>query len=355
MPLAVAACSRKGGGFRGYAFVANEEGGTVAAVDLEILAVAKHIPLDGDPAQVISAIMRPSVFALTASNGTIHEIQADQLRLARKLTVARSAVRMAVDSTETMLYITAREPRALFAIHLDTFRTAWKLPLPGDPTGLTLAENGKTAAIGFPDGVRVIDLASRQISPALGSGEIGEVRFLSDNKTLLAANRSQRLLSVYDAERVRLITHLPVSVRPDHLCFNRDGGQLFITGEGTDAVVVVYPYRTPEVAETVLAGRAPGAMAASTSLLFVASPGSGDVSILNIPTRRVIAVVQVGSGPGYIAVTPGDQYALVLNRNSGDVAVLRVGAITPNRNKTAALLTMIPVGSKPVSAAVRAI
>jgi len=144
-------------------------------------------------------------------------------------------------------------------------------------------------------------------------------------------------------------------MRPDNLCFNNDGGQLFITGEGMDAVVIVFPYHTPEVFQTVLAGHAPGAMAASESFLFVVSPQSGDVSILNIATSRVIAVVSVGSDPGFVAITPDDQYALVLNRKSGDVAVLRVGAIQPNRYKSAALLTVIPVGSRPVSATVRAV
>jgi YVTN family beta-propeller protein len=152
-----------------------------------------------------------------------------------------------------------------------------------------------------------------------------------------------------------LITHLPIAVRPENLAFTHDGGQLFVTGEGMDAVVVVYPYYTPRVAETVLAGHAPGVMGVSDSLLFVASPESGDVSILNIPTRKVIAVTQVGSDPGFITVTPDDEYALVLNRKSGDVAVLRVPSIQPNRNKAASLLTVIPVGSKPVSAALRAV
>jgi YVTN family beta-propeller protein len=196
----------------------------------------------------------------------------------------------------------------------------------------------------------------------LGSpADIGAVRFLSDNKTLIAANRSDRLLSLYDVGSSRLITHLPIAVRPDNLCFNQgrdgnaDGGQLFVTGEGVDGVVIVYPYHTPEVDKTVLAGHAPGAMAASERYLFVARPGSGDVSIMDIDTQKVIAVQNVGSDPGFVAVTPDDQYALVLNRKSGDVAVLRVDLIAPNRYKerAAPLLTVIPVGSKPVNAAVR--
>ena len=73
--------------------------------------------------------------------------------------------------------------------------------------------------------------------------------------------------------------------------------------------------------------------------------------------RKVIAVVPVGSDPGFIRVTANDQYALVLNRKSGDVAILSVPAILQkkNRYKTAALLTVIPVGSRPVSAVVRAV
>ena len=114
-----------------------------------------------------------------------------------------------------------------------------------------------------------------------------------------------------------------------------------------------------QVGETVLAGRAPGPMAVSESFLFLASPQSGDLSILNIANRKVIAVVAVGSDPGCIAVTPDDQFALVLNRKSGDVAVIRVGGVTETerarRFKMASLLTVIPVGSRPVSAAFRGV
>jgi DNA-binding beta-propeller fold protein YncE len=152
-----------------------------------------------------------------------------------------------------------------------------------------------------------------------------------------------------------LVTHLPLALRPDNLCFKPDGGQLFVTGEGLDAVVIVYPYHTPEVAETILAGHGPAAMAATNTYVFIASPQAGSVSILTIGSKQVFAVVSVGSDPGFIAITPEEQYVLVLNRKSGDVAVLRAAEIQPNRSRQAPLLTMIPVGSRPVSAAVKSV
>ena len=361
----VAACGRRrrSAGFRGYAFVANEEGNAIAAVDLEALAVARHIPLIGAPTSVVSTAKRPFVYALSPSNGTVHEIEVDRLSFNRRLAVASSALAIAVAPDDTALYVLASEPQSLIRIALDTLTVEWRMPLPRDPVDFAVAEDTATAAVSFANSVRLVDLTARKLSAPAGEGEFGALRFLADSRTLIAADRGARRLSMYDVPSGGgLITHLPLAVRPDHLCTNldpdrraTDGGQLFVTGEGMDAVVVVYPYHTPEVAETVLAGHAPGPMAASLAYLFVASPGSGDVNILEINSRKVVAVASVGADPGFITVTPDDQYALVLNRSSGDVAVLRVGAITKNRNRRASLLTVIPVGSRPVSAAVRAV
>jgi DNA-binding beta-propeller fold protein YncE len=350
-------------GFRGYAFIANEEGQAVAAVDLQALAVARHIPLDSAPVQVLALDTRPFVYALTPDNGSIQEIRADRLTFARKLAVGSKAMAMLVAPGEHAMYVLAKDPKALVRVSLDRFAVDWKLPLSEDPHDFAISPDGETAAVSAGESVRLVNLATRSVGAPLGRpADIGAVRFLSDSKRLIAANRSERLLSIYDVDSNKLIVHLPIAVRPDNLCFNlstepgnTDGGQLFVTGEGLDGVVIVYPYHTPDVDKTVLAGHAPAAMAASVDFLFVASPQSGDVSILNIATQKVIGVLPVGNDPGCIAVTPGDQYALVLNRKSGDVAVLRVGLIAPNRYKerAAKLLTVIPVGSKPVSAAIR--
>jgi hypothetical protein len=365
LPAAAAACSRirKSTGYPGYAFIANQESETLVAVDLEIMAVERHIPLGDAPTQVLAAVSKPVVYALTPGTGSVHEIQMYRLNAARKVTVASSAVAMRLSPDERSLYVLAREPRALIAVSLDSFHMEWQLALPEEPVDFAIAAEGdgvskfSRAAITSARGVWLADLAARRLSGPLREGDFGAVQFRSDGKVLLAANRGERLLSLFDASSGRLLTHLPVSLRPDNLCFKRDGGQLFVTGEGMDAVVIVYPFHSLEIAETVLAGRAPGAMAASDSLLFVASPESGEVSILSIAPSaygKVVGVAQVGADPGFVAITPDDQYALVLNRKSGDLAVLRLAAITP-RYKSAPLLTVIPVGSRPVSAAVRGV
>lgn len=366
---ALAACTHpKAKGFPGYAFIANQAGGAVAAVDLEVFAVARHIPVSGSPTAIVARSKRSRVYALTPDNGTVHEIRTDNLTFARKLQVAASVMTMRLSPDGDTLYILCAEPHRLVAVALDSLRVSWKVDLAALARDLDIAADGTLLAIshGEAGSITFIDTARHQpFAPVETSGEIGLVRF-QYSQQLIAANLSERMLSIYQAPTRKLIVNLPIAVRPDNLCFKADGGQLFVTGEGMDAVVVVYPTYTPEVRGTVLAGHQPGAMATCNSkdsplqYLFVANPKSGDVSILDIESTNVVAVTPVGTEPSYITVTPDDQYALILNEASGDMAVIRIPNVTraineQRRSKKGPLFMLIPVGSKPVSAAVVAI
>lgn len=362
--IAASACGKKKQeGIRGYAFVTNSEGKAVAAVDLSAFAVARHIPVDGEPTAVVAPSAHPSVFVLTPASGSLHSISVEQLKFQRSLRLGQLALKMLLSPEGDALYVLMGSPKKLVRVKLDSFATDWEVSFAqaagggANPVDFDLAPYTGLAAVSFDNGtVSIINLATREVrKPLPVETDLGAVRFQSDGKALILADRGARSLHVFDSRAEKRITELPLAVRPDHLCFSSDGGQLFVTGEGADAVCVVYHYHTPHVAETVLAGRGPAAMAASANpgYLFVANPASGDVSVLSIRDRKMIAVVGVGAEPGYITVTPNSMFALVLNRKSGDMAVLRVGGIQRNRQKSAGLFTMIPVGSTPVSVATR--
>ena len=118
-----------------------------------------------------------------------------------------------------------------------------------------------------------------------------------------------------------------------------------------DAVAIVNPYQN-EVDQTVLAGRMPGAMALSPrqNLLFVANQGSGDLTILDIETRRVAASVHIGENPGEVLVTPDGEYALLLDARSGNVAVVRIATALDHKNRTKPLFTVFATATDARSA-----
>lgn len=360
----VGCAKKKSTGLNAFAFVANSEGKALAAVDLSAFVVARHIPLgsssaDEQPTAVLAPASHPSVFALTPQTGSLHSVSVEQLKYQRALRLGQTALKMLPSFDGSSIFVLLRSPRKLVRVALDRFAVDWEMPLPGDPVDFDLADyhDGDLVVVSFLDGsAAMLSVGGKKVLRRLNlDSELGAIRFQSDGKALLVADKGKRALQVYESVGARRVAELPLAVRPDHLCFSADGGQLFVTGEGADAVCVVYHYHTPYVAETVLAGHGPAAMATSRTpgYLFVANPSAGDVSIFNVRDRKMMAVVGVGAEPGYITVTPDSQYALVLNRKSGDMAVLRVGGIQRNRQKSAGLFTMIPVGSAPVSAAVR--
>jgi YVTN family beta-propeller protein len=96
------------------------------------------------------------------------------------------------------------------------------------------------------------------------------------------------------------------------------------------------------------------AVSEGPDFLFVSNPEAGSVTVFDVSTQKVVAVTGVGIDPGRIVITPDQQYALVLNRASGDMAVIRLAAIAPGKAKSAPLFTMIPVGQRPAAAVVAA-
>ncbi|MEI9812339.1 MAG: YncE family protein [Acidobacteriota bacterium] len=352
--LATLACRRADTASSGYAFIANQDGGGIAAIDLDILAVAKHIPIEGALSQVLASATRPAVYALTPASGTIHEIHTGTLKFARKVTPEAHVDQLLSGGSpgDPLLYAVSREAQSVAAIDPETFRVTWKLHLPEEPNDFTMSGDGKTAAVSSPSGVRLVSLRERSLGEPLGRGNFGQIRFLNNGERLVAADLDRQQISVYRVLNPRLIAHLPIGVRPENLCFNSDGGQLFVTGPGADTVVILYPFDLPEVAETILVGHGPAAMSASKKgLLFITNPTAGSVTVLHVGTHKVISVVPVGGDPGSVGITPDDQLALVLNRESGNVAVLNIDGIQPNRSKSAPLVTIIPVGARPVSSA----
>jgi DNA-binding beta-propeller fold protein YncE len=254
------------------------------------------------------------------------------------------------------LWVLSQSPHALVRVALDRFQVTLRVKLPAEPADFDLSSDGSAAAAVFTEAQSVgfLDLTKSGAAKFFPAGnDPRAVRFRLDGKLALVANRSAHMLTVLDAKSGAMLVRLPLAVEPENFCAKANGGEMYITGKGMDAVVVVYPYWT-EVAETRLAGRAPGTMAVSASpeYLFVANPDSGDVTVLEVYSGNMLSAVKVGAQPCCITFTPDNQYALVVNHGSGDLAVIRMAAIKLGRNKTAPLFTMIPVGTGPVSAVV---
>jgi len=278
------------------------------------------------------------------------------LAVVRHARPGNRAVSMQLAPDGGSLWVLYREPAVLAELTMDTLEARRRIRLPATPDDFDLSPDRRAAVASSAAGAVLIvslDRATIERTVALGAPP-AIVRFQQKGAQVVAGSRSGRCLIMADVASGRVLVRLPVPIQPEHFCFSEDEGQLFVTGAGKDAVVIAYPYKT-EIGETILAGRAPAGMAVVGPYLLLANPDTNSVTVLDINYRKLAAVVQVGQEPREIVITPDNQYALVLNQKSGDLAVIRIAALAARRYKSAPLFTLIPVGRKPVSAAVVAL
>jgi DNA-binding beta-propeller fold protein YncE len=364
------ACSRpKATGYRGYCFVANQGSRSIAVVDLTQFRVRRQVALDAAPSLVLPHPSAARVYVLASDAGTVYELDAVSLAVRRRIRAGNTAAGMQVSPSGDSLWVLYRDPASLVELPFSSLEPRRPIRLPSTPDTFDLTranqsdvQAGALAAVASRKdrSLILVSLASGSILGHAAAGvEPSLLRFRSDGRQLIAGSETARSLSMFDVPTLKTVVRLPLPMSPRHFCFNHDQGQLFVSGDGVDAVAIVYPFRT-EVAETMLAGRAPGAMQTTDApaLLMVANPETASITVLDFENmgKKLVAVVQVGQEPRDILITPDEQYALVLNGKSGDMAVIRIYALINDsparRYKPTPLFTLIPVGEGPVSAAV---
>jgi YVTN family beta-propeller protein len=334
-------------------------------VDLSRFRTRAQIALDAAPAEVIAPAKPARAYVLAPKIATIYEIDAVTLSISRRVRLGNEAAGMRLSHTGDAIWVLLRDPAALVEVPISSLQAARHIPLAAPPDSFEFARETRDACIvtRSTGTVAIASLAQAAITRTITPTAAPSIAcFRRDGKQLITGSEADRSLTIIETATGKTVVRLPLALAPRHFCTTDDGGQLYITGDGMDAVVTVYPYRT-EVAETRLAGHAPAAMAiteTNPSYLMIANPDADRITVLDVDTGKLTALVQVGRGPSKIVITPDRQYALVLNEESGDLAVIRIFSLGGNqeggtrvkRYKSAPLFSLIAVGQRPVGAAV---
>jgi DNA-binding beta-propeller fold protein YncE len=355
--VVASACGRKRATrYQGWLFVASAAEKEIVVADLASFRRVATIPLPCAPDQLFQS--RNRVYAACRDGRAMLEIDVEAFRVSAKIGLPGKPVAARLLSDAADAIVLTGEPGALLRVDLANRRVTARLPLPGPPRDLDV--NGSLAAITLPskNAILRVALSGQPGTPTLqlaGVTDVGvpcdAIRFRRDGKTILAGALAAREIVAINAQSGKFLTRLPLPVSPSRFCFNADGGQMFVTGTGADALAIVSPFQN-EVAETILAGRTPYGMAVSErlNLLFVTNPETGDLTILDIETRRPSASVHVGEIPGDVLLTPDGQYALVLDQHSGNVSVVRITTVVDRNVKTKPLFTVFPTAADARSA-----
>ncbi|MEJ7608789.1 MAG: hypothetical protein WKF37_21590 [Bryobacteraceae bacterium] len=204
-------CRSVSRGFDGYAFIANQDGHSIAVVDLARFTVARQIRLESGPTEILSHPNKPLLYAMAPGAGMIFELDFARMAVARQIRVAPSLSGMRLDQDRNMIWALSRQSPKLLGVDLNSMKVAAAVPLPIDADRFDLSPAAKLAvASASSSGSLVfIDLEKREASgPKKISASTGSLQFRHDGKSLLVANTAEQRLTILQTPSGRVVTHL---------------------------------------------------------------------------------------------------------------------------------------------------
>jgi DNA-binding beta-propeller fold protein YncE len=307
------------------------------AVVIADLAEFKHsgtIPLGGIPDQVLTA--RGKLYVICSANRTVVRIDPFTRKITGRIDAGGFIAGAALTTDGAWLALAVRRPASILLLDTASDRIIHRVAVPGPPRTIAgsatqvaaILESGDLARIGVPEGA-LLGVASS------GSGSSTALAYRKDGETLFVASPGTRQIVSFDASTGAMLARLPVPIRPARFCTDGTGGQVFVTGADLDARLVIFsPYQN-QIDQTFYAGHSLFGMAVAPvrNLLFLSNPDAGDVTIVDIETRKIESSVRMGGKPGEILIaaspdakTP-EEYAFVVDTETGDVSVIHIPVV----------------------------
>jgi YVTN family beta-propeller protein len=359
--------------FREYAWVTNGGGNSVTVFDLVNMQTAATIPVGENPTDVVVSPTRNEVYVVNTGSESVSVIDAVTNRVTATIGVYRAPDSMSVDDAGERGYVANAGSNSVSVIDLARHREIGAVGVGESPGVVRVSPDGATLVVTNREGgsVSVVDARQMRVRTVLsGCPQASDAVILPDSSKAfvacagghqvmaigLALAKSQNSVDQNPADRAdRLLALLDVGPTPVHLAMKPDGGEIFVSNFGDDTISEIATGAN-EVGGAYVVGAAPlgGIVTADNATLWVSNSGDNTVAAYSIDDGKLINTVDVGDGPGPLALTGNGFLLLAVDRRAGDVSVVRTISYTAKGQPiTGSLFTVLSAGRHPNAIAVK--
>jgi YVTN family beta-propeller protein len=341
--------------YREYAYVTNGGSDTVTVLDVVNVRVDRELPVGQHPVAIAASPTRNEIYVVNAgapnSNGSISVIDAEHNTVVATIPVHRQPLSIDLDADGARAYVANSASNSISVVDLNARRELAQLPTGQQPVAARLAADGKTLVIANQqdNSVTVMDPNGHMRAVFGGCPGAANPVILNDSSKAFVACSAGHQVMVIALENSKARPNQPdqlealmdVGRAPVDLAMKPDGGEIFVSNSLSDSVSEIYN-TTDEVADTYMIGADPvrGLVSSDNSLLYVANQRSQEVTVYSITDgKRVDPSLHVGDGPAAMAFSAAGHLLFVVDRRSGDVAVVRTASQS--------LFTLLPAGRDP--------
>jgi YVTN family beta-propeller protein len=213
------------------------------------------------------------------------------------------------------------------------------------PAELALSEDGRWLYATNPesDNVTVIDTVSNTVVQQIPVGRRpAGIAFDQDRRKIYVANSASNSISIIDKETYGVEATVTVGLKPGGLAIHED--KLYVANWGSSEVSVI-GMPSYSVTKTIPVTQRPSWVQSGLSgRIYVSNADNNEISFLYASMGMVTKDISVGDLPSHMAVDPLRRKLYVVNGLSEDVSVIDLA--------TRRVKTVIEVGRKPHGIAV---
>ena len=347
--------------YREYAYISNGGSNTVTVLDLVNMRQDRVIAVGAGPSGLAVNPRRNEVYVVNSGSGTVSVINAETNTVAATIRVQRKPYFIDVDTRGERAYVANSGSNNVSVLDLARRREIGVIGAGEGPGMARISNDGKSVVISnrASGSVSIADARSLQVRSSFDHCPgATDVMILPDSsKAFITCSAGHQIMVIGLAHSNGSeprpadvgLSILDVGQTPVHLALKPDGGEAFVSNYDSDTISELTT-STNEVGGAYLMGTHPvrGLVSADNSLLYVSNFGAGRVIIYGIDDgKRIGEGVKVGEGPDALAFSSSGHLLLVVDAQSGDIAVVRTA-------NPASLLTLFPAGRAPNDIVVKA-
>lgn len=197
--------------------------------------------------------------ALRMDHVDIYSYNGKDLKLAKRMPLAKLPSHMAFSSDSKLVFITQQGSDQVSAIDLATQTVQWTIPVGKLPAGIVMTPDGKylLVAIMGSDYLEVIDWRAQKIVKRIRTGEgTHNFRPMGDKRHIFVSNRVSNTINIVDQQTLENVGTINVPGGPDCMELTADGKYLWATLRWVKKVAII-DVAAKKVIKTIPVGRSP--------------------------------------------------------------------------------------------------
>ena len=197
--------------------------------------------------------------ALRLDHVDIYRYDGKEMKLAKRLPLAKLPSHMAFSADSSTVFITQQGSDQISAIDLATQTVKWTMSVGKLPAGIAMTPDDKYLLVGImgSDYVEVIDWRTRKSVKKIKAGEgAHNFRAMGDKRHVFVSNRISNTINIIDQQKLENVGTINVPGGPDCMELTDDGKYLWATLRWVKKVAVI-DVANRKVIKTIPVGRSP--------------------------------------------------------------------------------------------------